>query len=142
MFYLIYVSYATEPFSEEELSLLLNQSRVNNLQNEITGMLLYVDGKFIQVLEGNRVRVEALYEKISLDPRHKKVTPILEGIISHRNFDDWSMGFKVLNRKEFKEMSGFTDVNAFFGEGFPQNEAHPVMVFLKLFYNKNFEPDA
>lgn len=77
MFHLVYTSYSTAPFSEEELIQLLNQSRVSNKKLDITGMLVYLDNKFIQVLEGERTAVVKLYEKIAGDPRHKKVALLL-----------------------------------------------------------------
>jgi hypothetical protein len=52
VFALVYVSSATKPFSPDELSELLAQARVDNAALGITGMLLYSNGNFMQVLEG------------------------------------------------------------------------------------------
>lgn len=139
MFYLLYISYATEPFSEEELRELLVQSRKKNKEHSITGMLVYIEGKFIQVLEGEKKKVEQLYEVIRQDPRHEKVSTLMEGIISKRNFEDWSMGFKVLNQREFTNLSGFTRIKDFFNGQFPKDAPHPALIFLKLFYDKNMQ---
>lgn len=54
MYHLIYTSYAIEPFDEAKLIELLKKARENNRLLDITGMLLYVNGKFMQVLEGKR----------------------------------------------------------------------------------------
>ena len=139
MYYLLYVSYATEPFSEEELRALLVQSRKKNKEHGITGMLVYIDGKFIQVLEGPKEKVEQLYAMICRDPRHQKVSTLLEGIIPKRNFAEWSMGFKVLNQREFTNLSGFTRIKDFFNGQFPKDAPHPALIFLKLFYDKNIQ---
>lgn len=64
MFRLIYVSSATAPFTEQQLEELLQESRRNNLSADITGMLLYREGKFMQTLEGPEVAVKKLGEKI------------------------------------------------------------------------------
>ncbi len=63
MFSLTYVSSAVRPFAEDELADLLAVSRQNNARLGITGMLLYKDGNFMQVLEGEEAEVRTLYEK-------------------------------------------------------------------------------
>lgn len=138
MFHLVYTSYSTAPFSEEELIQLLNQSRVSNKKLDITGMLVYLDNKFIQVLEGERAAVVKLYEKIAGDPRHKKVALLLEGNTRERIFKDWSMGFKKITNNEFEELTGFKDPENFFEEQSVTDDSPAVMVFLQLFYKKNY----
>ena len=72
MFFLTYVSTATRPFSKADLSELMVKSHENNTRLDLTGMLLYTDGNFMQVLEGEEGDVRTLYEKISDDPRYKR----------------------------------------------------------------------
>ena len=60
MFHLVYVSSAVRPFSKSELVELLNVTRDNNSRLGVTGMLLYRDGNFMQVLEGGEPVVRAL----------------------------------------------------------------------------------
>jgi hypothetical protein len=79
--------------SPEELVRLLHQSRKNNGPREITGMLLYSDGNFLQVLEGPDAAVEQLLETITRDPRHKGMMELLRGDLTERQFPDWTMGF-------------------------------------------------
>jgi hypothetical protein len=138
MYHLIYTSYATEQFDEVKLIDLLQQARENNRTLDITGMLLYVNGKFMQVLEGKRQTVIDLYTHISNDTRHKRVTVLLEGESPDRIFDRWSMGFKNLNDEDFKNLSGFQDTDAFFLNQNLTEESSLVMIFLQLFYKKNF----
>ena len=52
MLQMIYTSAATKPISPKELQELLVISRRNNIRDGITGMLLFEDGTFLQVLEG------------------------------------------------------------------------------------------
>ena len=94
MFYLIYVSSATRNLSSEELLEILRVSRRNNVENEITGMLLYKEGNFMQVLEGPKETVQQLHDKIELDARHKQMITLLSGQIEERQFPNWSMGFQ------------------------------------------------
>ncbi len=74
MFRIIYSSSATAPLSEQQLDELLQTSRRNNLAADITGMLLSKDGNFMQILEGPKIAVETLVEKIRNDSRHCKFT--------------------------------------------------------------------
>jgi hypothetical protein len=104
-----YVSSASIPFSNDELVDLLDISRRNNMLAGITGMLLYKDGNFLQVLEGEKSAVKALFEKVSRDPRHKGVIPLLEGEITQRDFPDWSMGFKNLTDISLNEFPGYNE---------------------------------
>jgi hypothetical protein len=132
----MYVSYAVEPMTDEKLTHLLDVSRKNNLQRDITGMLLYIDGKFIQVLEGDKDEVNALFDIIRTDKRHKKLSVLIEGNSEKRNFPDWHMSFKSLTSKEFKKISGYHELEAFFANNPVTDESHVTYIFLRLFYNK------
>ncbi len=90
---LVYISAATVPFDDDDLRDLLNKARANNDQQNISGMLVYHDGAFIQVLEGEGHAVDTLYEKIDLDKRHVNTTVLLRNDVSERTFEAWSMGY-------------------------------------------------
>ena len=109
MYLLIYVSSAVELFSDEALELLLMKSRQNNTASGITGMLLYKGGNFMQLLEGPKVAVLALAEKIKCDPRHKGVIFLLKEEHTVREFDQWAMGFKRLDGEPFHDLPGYSD---------------------------------
>jgi len=95
MYSVVYISSATQEFSHEDLVELLAVSRRNNQASQITGMLLYSGGNFIQVLEGERSAVELVYARIAVDLRHRSVMRLLEQNIESRQFANWSMGFAV-----------------------------------------------
>lgn len=109
MFFLVYVSSAVRPFSRSELEDLLATSRDNNARAGITGMLLYKDGNFMQVLEGEEGAVRALYDKIGDDPRHRGEITLREGFTEERQFPDWSMGFRDLQSPEARAIPGFSE---------------------------------
>jgi len=96
MFSLTYVSSALAPFSPYELRELLLRSNENNRRRDVTGMLLYKDGNFLQALEGHRSTVLAIHTAISHDPRHRGLLTLQQGEIPGRQFPHWSMGFKDL----------------------------------------------
>jgi hypothetical protein len=96
MFSITYVSSAIQPFSSHELRDLLEQCNTNNRKLDVTGMLLYKDGNFMQVLEGEEPSVRRVHETIGSDPRHRGLITLLQGITPERQFPEWSMGFKDL----------------------------------------------
>jgi Sensors of blue-light using FAD len=105
----VYASAASHDFETQELMELLEAARDNNAKLGLTGMLLYADGSFFQVLEGQADVVDALYAKIDRDHRHGQVTLILREPIPKRHFDAWTMGFYKVSRKELAGMSGVND---------------------------------
>ncbi|MTI39238.1 BLUF domain-containing protein, partial [Fulvivirga lutimaris] len=85
MYYLVYGSNAHHPMDEVELMKLLHQARIKNKENGITGLLIYSESKFIQVLEGEKEAVLNLFHQIREDARHHKVSIIIEGNLITRN---------------------------------------------------------
>jgi hypothetical protein len=88
---LIYASRANPDFHEYHLPELLKEARLANARNEVTGMLLYIGGTFVQVLEGPEVTVDALYATIAGDRRHTQVALLLREPIAERSFEGWTM---------------------------------------------------
>ncbi len=109
LYHLIYLSIATAEMLEAQLLELLETSRQNNTRDEITGMLLYKDGRFMQLLEGPESKVCATYGRIVRDLRHRDVTILLEGPIEDRDFADWSMGFRTLDDATVHDTPGYSD---------------------------------
>ncbi len=89
----VYFSQAQYEFEDEELKTLLLTCQHNNRGKGITGLLVYHDLNFFQVLEGERDSLYALLAVIERDTRHRDVTAVLEETIEQRCFDDWSMGY-------------------------------------------------
>lgn len=109
MFFLVYASSAIQPFSRPDLEDLLATSRENNARAGITGMLLYKDGNFMQVLEGDEEAVRELYDKIAADPRHKGEILLQQGFTEERQFPEWSMGFRDLHSTETHSITGYSE---------------------------------
>ena len=108
MLSLIYVSTSKKLLSNEELLEILKVSRDNNGSEEVTGLLLYKGGNFMQVLEGNEAVVTALYEKIKKDARHKDVAVISKEEIQVRQFPAWQMAFQNLDDPAIKNEPGYS----------------------------------
>jgi hypothetical protein len=107
MLSLTYISTASTPFEPEQITALLLQSRENNERRGLTGMLLFKDGRFMQVLEGAAEDVRERYTVISADPRHTDVKTLLDESIEHRRFPQWSMGFPHPADAELREAPGY-----------------------------------
>ena len=100
MIYLVYSSTATRSMSEADLVEILSQSRTNNAKHSLTGMLLYQNGYFIQLLEGPEAAVRDCYTRIQTDPRHTDILTLVEKPLRRRYFPEWSMAFQHVTSPE------------------------------------------
>ena len=94
--------------SSDELLALLRQSRARNERNEVTGMLLYKNGHFMQVLEGPEKQVRTIFSSIKRDMRHKSVDILRTGYVIARHFPNWAMSFTNFDELEISETPGFS----------------------------------
>ncbi len=120
--------------SEQELEELLQKSRRNNLAADITGLLLYKDGVFMQTLEGPEAAVRTVLEKIKSDPRHRNFTTLMEARILERSFASWSMGFKRITRDTSITIPGYHDSDdlSLMSSQFLQNPPRALDLLLSL----------
>ncbi|MEJ1969625.1 MAG: BLUF domain-containing protein [Rhizomicrobium sp.] len=93
---LLYVSNTVCDFPEAGLESILAASRRANAAAGVTGLLLYLDGAFLQVLEGEAEAVDETYARILRDDRHWDVQTLLAQDAADRAFGEWSMGFQRL----------------------------------------------
>ena len=105
----IYASASTKPLSEADFMDILQSARRNNEQLGVTGMLLYEDGSFFQVLEGEADTVNELYQKIARDLRHDKIAKIVQEPITKRSFAEWTMGYSGVSRDDLQAIEGLND---------------------------------
>jgi len=121
MIQISYISKATQSMSQDDLEEILRTSRENNGRLGITGMLLYGNNTFVQILEGEEKAVHELIGKIKRDPRHADFHVLKKKTIDRREFADWSMDFKRVSGEEFQAVKGLEqlvekDFNATFLE--------------------------
>jgi hypothetical protein len=127
---IIYLSTATHYLEKEDIDFLLKQSCEYNLKNSITGILLYIDGDFIQVLEGDKTTICFLFEKIKSDKRHKGIICVINETVQQRQFSDWSMGYYATNYQNLSKIKGFENINK---EELFNYKDHTVSIFLNTF---------
>ncbi len=94
LYQLAYTSFSRLPLREVTLSDILEVSRRNNSRDEITGILMYEDRTFFQVLEGEQSAIEdCYYKRIYNDSRHFRMSLFWYGFTDRRVFSDWAMGY-------------------------------------------------
>jgi len=135
MYYLIYISTAVNLASQKELAEILVKSQANNALNNITGLLLYSQGTFIQALEGDAETVTETYNKIEKDDRHKNMIVLANGISNHRAFAGWSMAFVALDPDKMKDLEGY--INPLKKELFKENDTNQAINIMKTFAENN-----
>ena len=95
---LMYASRAVQGIDHDALGAILKQSKARNPQAGVTGVLCLSDGIFLQLLEGGRTPVSALYNRIAADKRHRDVTLLNFEEVAERQFGGWAMGQVNLSR--------------------------------------------
>ena len=129
-YYLIYTSTPTEDISINMMQNITTASIARNSENEITGMLMGIEGKFLQYLEGDEQKVLETYERITNDPRHKKIFKWVSGFSGERIFQDWSMASWLVSNDELTNLTAIKDLRSFLKD--PLNEHLQSKKFLQM----------
>ncbi|MEO0531703.1 MAG: BLUF domain-containing protein [Planctomycetota bacterium] len=88
---LFYTSHARLPMSGHELEELRARAEAFNRQAEITGILIYLGGRFLQYLEGPLGPLRDLMDRIGRDERHEVIRCVDGKPVEARRFPKWSM---------------------------------------------------
>lgn len=142
MNYLIYVSQAVQPFTNDALTTLLQYSRTRNKAEGITGLLLYRyvnepgRGNFMQLLEGDRGALDAVWLRISEDERHHSIIVLEEGTSDARMFKKWTMGFRNAEQADLAAFEGFEDLGSdSFWQRLERDTTSGALDLLRSFYH-------
>jgi hypothetical protein len=73
---------------------------------DVTGLLIYSDLHFFQILEGEKKVVLELFSKISNDKRHSDIQILSENNVDVRSFPTWEMAYATPSAKELATWSG------------------------------------
>lgn len=76
-----------------ELTNLLEVARARNAKLDITGALIFNEGLFAQILEGEEAAVREVFDSIQKDRRHTEINVFPTQQYEHRRFEAWSMAF-------------------------------------------------
>lgn len=88
---IVYVSRSEPLLDSPALTELVNRSAIDNRSRDVTGVLLFCDPHFMQLLEGELTTISALFERIRTDPRHRDVQMLLCKNVARRLFPEWGM---------------------------------------------------
>ncbi|GAA0873051.1 hypothetical protein GCM10009117_21980 [Gangjinia marincola] len=99
LFELSYRSVANQEIDSKDIQQIVKIAREYNQSCDITGCLVYHEDSFFQILEGAKMDILDLYERIERDSRHKDIQLLWKGAIPKRNFTEWNMAFVADNRK-------------------------------------------
>ena len=131
---LLYVSSTSPDLAPATLNDILAAARANNPLLGITGLLIHIDGGFLQILEGEERAVRELYMRICTDSRHWESRLLLDREVKSRALTGWSMGFErpSLDDPESAGMFGVSR-EAILGRLSPQ-AGRVIAVMLETFY--------
>ena len=102
MHYLIYSCFRPSQSTDQQIQEILEVSQVNNDQDQITGILLYSETKFVQYLEGDKEKLDLLYQKIKRDSRQVGAMKLMSKPLEKRLFPSWAMAHKRLDSEEIE----------------------------------------
>jgi hypothetical protein len=103
---IIYSSEAATPMLTDDLQELLDHARLSNAAKGITGALVYAEGIFLQILEGDRVGVQDLMAKIQQDVRHENVCVLRECEVPTASFGSWNMAYLSATPRQVADWIG------------------------------------
>jgi len=131
---LLYISNSFSDLSPAALEGILTASRHNNAQMGITGLLLYIDGGFLQMLEGEERELRELYMRIGTDRRHWNLRLMLDRQTKTRAFPDWSMGFERPCMEDPETAGMFGVARSAIQDQLSPNAGRIVAMMLQTFY--------
>lgn len=101
----VYMSTKSPGMSENDIENLLTEIRPLNEKNNLSGLLLYGNGTFIQCLEGDEDKLVEIYDGIKKDPRHHSIIELARNKITTREFKSWSMAYSTATKTVIEELS-------------------------------------
>ena len=88
------------------LEQILTDARAGNQARNVTGALVYVDGIFFQILEGDEEVVGSLMASIASDSRHHSVKVFYEAEVDVRAFESWRMAYLSPTSEQMSAWAG------------------------------------
>jgi hypothetical protein len=111
---IVYISASRIRQTEKSVAAILSVARARNTAAEVTGLLLGGGAWWLQLLEGERPKLEPVWQSIRSDPRHNPVLLVQRRPIRRRGFGDWAMQYRTSEGEEFDQLveeltGGITD---------------------------------
>jgi hypothetical protein len=109
---LIYLSTAVGVLRADELDRIFIRSRATNSSAGITGLLLFHEGSFLQMLEGPAAALAGLMLRIRRDRRHTGLITLHTGPCAARTFPDSPLHYVAPRNLTAGERQAFADLRA------------------------------
>jgi hypothetical protein len=103
---IVYSSAPAQKLMQSHLYMILRHARLSNKLANVTGVLIFVDGAYLQVLEGEENTLRKIFDKIKVDTRHKDVKILSDLSIEKRSFDNWEMAYATPSGREMANWAG------------------------------------
>lgn len=78
---------------------IVSVARKENAKYGITGVLFFIDSKFLQIIEGYETPLRRLMTNIEKDERHRNIEYLIDVEVPAKGFDGWNMDSFVLDGK-------------------------------------------
>jgi len=118
----VYMSTAVGVLRADELDRIYLRAKSANAGAGITGLMLFYEGVFLQVLEGTAAGVTSLMERIRRDRRHAGITLLESGPATQRSFASSPMQFIAARNLSAGEKQAFSGLR----QAVSQSHAQPV----------------
>ncbi len=132
MFQIAYRSEAVCALDNADIFRILVRSAENNSRSKLTGFLVYLNGNFFQVLEGQMSDIDLTYQRILADPRHTKIELMHKAAIQQRGFEVWRM-----RRLRLTDVS---EIETTFADASISLSGSPILPLLENFLLDNLAP--
>jgi hypothetical protein len=109
---LVYMSTAVGVLRADELDKVYLRAKANNVAQNITGLLLFYEGTFLQLLEGPAAGISSLVQKLRRDKRHANLIILESSPIEARTFPDSPMQYVPARNLTVGEKQAFSDLRA------------------------------
>jgi len=137
---IIYTSEATPSMDSQKLDLnkICEAAVRNNNKNNITGVLLFHNNHFLQVLEGNLGTISSLVDKISADSRHSNLEIIYNNSLEKRNYPNWEMQLFDLSDSSKFSSATLKTIKEIYNHNFQFNSKEYLFLIESLLKDKAF----
>ena len=98
---IVYISACAQEQTDQSVEAILSVSRARNVAAGITGLLIGGGNWWMQLLEGERPKLEPVWASIRNDPRHSPVVMVQRRPLRGRAFHGWSLQFQRSNDDVF-----------------------------------------
>ncbi|MEO0908759.1 MAG: BLUF domain-containing protein [Pseudomonadota bacterium] len=117
---------------EREMANIATTAQDHNAKQDITGVLFFENGHFLQALEGEEAKLRELYNRITNDPRHKNLNTLVDTPISKRSFSDWSMDTFFVDTPELINPETIKTIRSLYSRTFDMNTQNLISFIKKM----------